>query len=165
MQTRKVAYAVILTAMAVALSPFSISIGPAKAFPAQHMVSLLAAVILGPWFAVGSAAATSIIRLATGTGTIFAFPGSLFGAFIAGCVYRWTRNIYFAAVGEVIGTGIIGAFASTLLVAPVLLNQPLDATFYVIPFTVSAGAGVIIGIVGLSALQRSGVGRAVISAN
>ncbi len=164
MQTRKVAYAVILTAIAVALSPFSIPIGPAKAFPAQHMVSLIAAVMLGPWFAVGSAAATSIIRLAAGTGTIFAFPGSLFGALVAGYVYIWTRNIYLAALGEVIGTGIIGAFASTLLVAPVLLNQPLDATFYVIPFTVSAVSGVVIGIIGLLALQRSGVGKAVMAA-
>ncbi len=121
------------------------------------MVNLLAAVMLGPWYAVASATATSIIRLAAGTGTIFAFPGSLFGALLAGYVYIWTRNIYLAALGEVIGTGIIGAFVSTLLVAPVFLNQALDATFYVLPFTLSAMAGVIIGVVGLGALRRAGV--------
>ena len=42
MDTHKVAYAVVLTAIVVVLSPFSIPVGPAKAFPAQHMVNLLA---------------------------------------------------------------------------------------------------------------------------
>ncbi len=157
METRKVAYAVVLTTIAIVLSPFSIPVGPAKAFPAQHMVNLLAAAMLGPWYAVACATATSIIRLASGTGTIFAFPGSLFGALIAGYAYLWTRNMYLAALGEVIGTGIIGAFVSTVLVAPVFLNQPLEATYYVLPFTVSAVAGVIIGVIGFAALQRAGV--------
>ncbi len=159
METRKVASAVVLTGIAVALSPFSIPIGPARAFPVQHMVNVLAAVLLGPWWAVASAMATSIIRLAAGTGTIFAFPGSLPGALLAGYVFLWTRNIYLAALGEVIGTGILGAFVGTLLVAPVFLTQPLDATFYVIPFTVSAIAGAILGVIGWLALQRAGVAK------
>lgn len=157
METRKVAYAVVLTAIAVVLSPFFIPAGPTKVFPAQHMVNVLGAVILGPWYTLAVALAASIIRNAAGTGTLFAFPGSMIGAFIAGYVYVFTRNIYLAALGEIVGTGILGAFVSTLLVAPAFMNRALDATALVIPFLASTIAGSIIGVMGLLVLQRAGV--------
>ncbi len=157
MQTRKVAYAVVLTALAVVLSPFFIPVGPAKAFPAQHMVNVLGAVILGPWYAVADAAAASIIRNATGTGTLFAFPGSMIGAFIAGYVFVFTRNIYLAALGEIIGTGVVGALTSTLLVSPFFMGKAMEASALVIPFLVSTIAGSIIGVFGLLVLRRAGL--------
>ena len=40
----------------------------------------MAGVLLGPWWAVGSAFVASLIRYTTGMGTILAFPGSLFEA-------------------------------------------------------------------------------------
>jgi energy-coupling factor transport system ATP-binding protein len=52
MKTKNIARAVILVAIAVALSPFFIPVGISKCFPAQHMVNVLAAVMLGPWYAV-----------------------------------------------------------------------------------------------------------------
>lgn len=157
MQTRRVAYAVILTAIAVVLSPFSIPIGPTKVFPAQHMVNVLGAVILGPWYAVAVAAAASIIRNVLGTGSLFAFPGSMIGAFIAGYIFIFTRNIYLAASGEIIGTGIIGALVSTLLVSPLFMGKPMEATALVIPFLASTIGGSIIGVLGLLLLRRAGV--------
>src|SRR5512138_3178281 len=101
MQSRQVAYAVVLTAIAVALSPFSIPVGPTKVFPAQHMVNVLGAVILGPWYALAVAFAASILRNVLGTGSLFAFPGSMIGAFLAGYVYLLSRNVYLAAIGEI----------------------------------------------------------------
>lgn len=157
MATRKVAYAVVLTAMAVALSPFFIPVGPVKAFPVQSMVNVLSGVILGPWYALAVAIAASVIRNATGTGTLFAFPGSMIGAFLVGYLYVFTRNIYVAALGEVVGTGFIAAFVSTLLVAPAFLNRTMDATALVIPFLAAAVAGALIGVMGLAVLQRAGV--------
>ena len=157
METRKVAYAVVLTALAVVLSPFFIPVGPVKAFPVQSMINVLSGVILGPWYALAVAIAASIIRNATGTGTLFAFPGSMIGAFLVGYAYVFTRNIYVAALGEIVGTGFIAAFVSTLLVAPAFMNRAMDATALVIPFLAAAVAGSIIGIVGLVALQRAGV--------
>ncbi len=157
METRKVAYAVVLTAIAVVLSPFFIPVGPAKAFPAQHMVNVIGAVLLGPWYAVAVALAASIIRNAMGTGTLFAFPGSMIGAFIAGYVYVFTRNIYLAALSEIFGTGILGALASTLVVSPAFMGKPMDATALMIPFLASTIAGSIIGVLGVLALQRAGV--------
>lgn len=157
MQTRQVAYAVVLTAIAVALSPFSIPVGPTKVFPAQHMVNVLGAVILGPWYAVAVAAAASIIRNALGTGSLFAFPGSMIGAFIAGYVFIFTRNIYLAAFGEIVGTGILGALVSTILVSPLFMGKPMEATALVIPFLASTIGGSIIGVLGLLVLKRAGV--------
>ncbi len=157
METRKVAYAVVLTAIAVVLSPFFIPVGPAKAFPAQHMVNVIGAVILGPWYAVAVALAASIIRNAAGTGTLFAFPGSMIGAFIAGYVYLFTRNIYLTAVGEIFGTGILGALTSALFISPAFMGKPMDATALVIPFLASTIVGSIVGVLGVLALQRAGV--------
>ena len=37
-QTRRLAYAIVLTALAVALSPISIPVGIAKVFPVQHKI-------------------------------------------------------------------------------------------------------------------------------
>lgn len=157
METRKVAYAVVLTALAVVLSPFFIPVGPAKVFPAQHMVNVLGAVLLGPWYALGTALSAAILRNATGMGTLFAFPGSMIGAFLAGYVFKVTRNIYLAALGEIFGTGILGALASTLIVSPAFMGKPMDATALMVPFLVSTIGGSIIAVVGLLALKRAGV--------
>lgn len=157
METRKVAYAVVLTAIAVVLSPFFIPVGPTKVFPAQHMVNVLSAVILGPWYALAVAVAASIIRNAAGTGTLFAFPGSMIGAFIAGYVYVWRRNIYLAALGEIFGTGILGALVSTLIVSPVFMSRTMVATALIIPFLASTIAGSIVAVAALLVLQRAGV--------
>src|SRR5574341_915047 len=100
METRKVAYAVVLTAIAVAGGIMSIPVGVAKVSPLQHMVNVIAAVIVGPWYAVASALAASIIRNALGTGTPNAFPGSMMGAFIAGDVYLTTPHIYPPVLNE-----------------------------------------------------------------
>jgi len=154
--TRKVAQAVVLTALAVALSPFFIPIGITKVYPAQHMVNVLGAVLLGPWYAAGVALAAGIIRNALGTGTIFAFPGGMIGAFIAGYVYRYMRNIYLAALGEVVGTGIIAATMSALLVGPIFLGKTMPLATFIISFSASTIAGSIIGVLGLLALRRAG---------
>ena len=157
METRKVAYAVVLTAIAVVLSPFFIPVGPTKVFPVQSMVNVLAAVIVGPWYALAVAVAASIIRNAAGTGSLFAIPGSMIGAFLAGYLYVFTRNMYVAALGEIFGTGILAAFVSTLIVSPAFLGRPMDATALVIPFLAAGVVGSIIGVLGLIALQRAGV--------
>src|SRR4030065_2369902 len=98
METRKIARAVILVAIGVAISPFtSIPIGIAKINPAQHFVNVVGAILLGPWWATGIALIIGILRNALGTGTLLAFPGGMIGAFIAGIFYRTTRNLYIAA--------------------------------------------------------------------
>ena len=74
---QKLAIAGVLIALSVVLSGFSIPIGASKCFPIQHMVNVIAGTLLGPWYAVGMAFITSLIRLIMGTGTLLAFPGSM----------------------------------------------------------------------------------------
>jgi energy coupling factor transporter S component ThiW len=155
-ETRKVAQAVVLTALAVALSPFFIPIGITKVYPAQHMVNVLGAALLGPWYATAVALAAAIIRNALGTGTLFAFPGGMIGAFLAGLAFRYTRNIYFAALGEVVGTGLIAATVSALLVGPVFLGKTMPLLAFIVSFSASTIAGSVIGLLGLLALRRAG---------
>ena len=160
MDTRKVARAVILVAIGVALSPFtSIPIGIAKINPTQHFVNVLGAVLLGPWWAAGIAMIIGILRNALGTGTLLAFPGGMIGAFIAGFFYRYTRNIYMAAFGEIIGTGLLGAVASALIIAPVFMKKAMAMGALIIAFSGSSLLGSIIGVLGLKLLERAGIAK------
>lgn len=157
MKSRDVARAVILVAVAVALSPVFIPVGVAKCFPAQHMVNVLAAVILGPLYAVAIAAAAALIRNILGLGTLLAFPGGMIGALLAGLVYMWTRNIYLAGLGEIVGTGLLGALVSVWIVAPVLMQKTMALTTLIVAFSISTLGGTVIGIVSLHLLNKAGI--------
>ncbi len=160
MDSRSAARAVILVAIGVALSPFtSIPIGIAKINPTQHFVNVLGAVLLGPWWATGIAFIIGVLRNALGTGTLLAFPGGMIGAFIAGLLYRHTRKNYMAATGEVIGTGFLGAVASALIVAPILMKRGMAMGALIIAFSGSALLGSIIGLLALKLLERAGITR------
>jgi energy-coupling factor transport system ATP-binding protein len=155
--TRTVARAIILVAIGVAISPFtSIPIGIARINPAQHFVNVVGAVLLGPWWATGVALVIGILRNMMGTGTLLAFPGGMIGAFLAGFAYRYTRNIYLGALGEIVGTGLLGAVASVLIVAPVLMGKAMALGALIIAFSGSTILGSIIGIFALRFLERAG---------
>ncbi len=160
METRKIARAVILVAIGVAISPFtSIPMGIAKINPAQHFVNVLGAILLGPWWATGIALIIGILRNALGTGTLLAFPGGMIGAFLAGIAYRYSRNIYVGALGEIIGTGLLGAIVSAWIVAPVFMEKSMALGALIIAFSGSTVVGAIIGIFGIKLLQRAGLAK------
>jgi energy-coupling factor transport system ATP-binding protein len=157
METRKAARAVILVAIGVAVSPFtSIPIGIAKINPTQHFVNVVAAVLLGPWWAAGVALAIGVLRNALGTGTVLAFPGGMIGAFLAGLAYRYTRSIYAGALGEIIGTGFFGAVASVLIVAPAFMGKTMALGALMVAFSGSTILGSLIGLFALKLLERAG---------
>ena len=157
METKKVARAVILVAIAVALSPLFIPVGISKCFPAQHMVNVLSGVMLGPAYAVAIATIAGIIRNMLGLGTILAFPGGMIGALLAGLAYRTCKNIYFAGLGEVVGTGILGSLASVWIVAPLFMGKTVALAALMIAFSVSTVGGTIIGIIALHLLRQGGI--------
>src|SRR5699024_4503478 len=82
--------------------------GVAKAYPVQHMVNVLVAVLLGPFPAVIIAFLTSLLRVMLGLGTVVAFPGSIIGAFLAGMRYRHFGWTFLAMRGGIVGTGEFG---------------------------------------------------------
>jgi len=156
-KTKEVARAVILVAIAVALSPFFIPVGISKCFPAQHMVNVLSAVMLGPAYAVGIAAIAAIIRNILGLGTLLAFPGGMIGALLAGLAYRASRNIYLAGLGEIVGTGLLGSLASVWIIAPLFMGKTLALATLMLAFSVSTLGGTIIGIIALHFLRKGGI--------
>ena len=91
---RKAVLAGVLAAAGVALSVVSIPMGPTKCFPFQHTINVVAGIVLGPWWAVGAAFTTSVIRNLLGTGSLFAFPGSMFGALFVGLAARALPDKY-----------------------------------------------------------------------
>lgn len=152
--TKKLSTAGLLVALGVILSGFHIPIGAAKVFPAQHMINLIAAVILGPLYSVMMAAATSIIRLSIGTGSLLAFPGSMIGAFLSGLLYRKWKNLYAAFFGEPVGTGFIGALIA-YPVAAFLMSKEVALFSFVIPFSMSSATGALIALAGVVSLKKT----------
>lgn len=159
METRKVAQAVILVAIAVALSPIFIPLGFIKLFPSQHMINVIGGVMLGPWYAVGVATAAAIIRNLLGVGTPLAFPGGMIGAFLAGWAYILFRRTCAAAVGEVLGTGVLGALVSVWLVAPMIMKKTMAASVMIGAFAASSSAGALLGLLALQLLRKAGIWR------
>ena len=156
--TRKVAYAVILTAIGVALAPYtSFPVGIAKINPTQHFVNVLGAVLLGPWWATLIAAVIGTLRNAMGVGTLLAFPGGMIGALLAGIFFRLNHNIYVAATGEMIGTGLIAPVVSALFVAPVLMGKAIPLLALIPSFLGSTVAGSILAVLALNLLKRSDI--------
>lgn len=143
-------------ALAVVLSTFSIPVGGSKCFPIQHMVNVLSAVFLGPWYGVGIAFCTSLIRNLLGTGTLLAFPGSMIGALCCGLVYKYTGKLTFTYVAEIIGTGIIGGILA-YPVAAFVMGKEVALFIYVVPFLVSTVGGTLIAAVLITVLKQNHV--------
>ena len=147
----------ILMGLLVALGTISshlfwVPVGAAKAFPVQHAINVIAGILLGPGPAVLVAFLISLLRNFLGLGTLLAFPGSMIGALLAGVFYVRFGRESLALVGEVIGTGILGALASYPIAAFVLKNKT-TAFFYVFPFTLSSLVGAVIAYLILKALR------------
>jgi energy-coupling factor transport system ATP-binding protein len=156
--TRRVAYAVVLVAMGVALAPYtSFPIGIAKVNPTQHFVNVLAAVLLGPGWATLIALVIGAIRNVMGLGTLLAFPGGMIGAFLAGLAYRYLRRLGWAAAGEIVGTGLIAPVVSALVVAPFLMHKSIPLLALVPSFAGSTVIGALLGIVAIRLLRRADI--------
>lgn len=126
---------------------------PAMA-PFQHCVNVIATAFLGPWYGCTAAFICGVLRMMSGR-TIQAIIGAIFGPIIGGILYRKTKNIYLLAVGEIVGTGIVGAVA----VYPLMrLFYDLEAVewYYYVPFYIpSAVVGAIMGVAVLLTLKKN----------
>lgn len=151
---KKLVLAGVLTALAVVGSLISIPVGASKCSPVQHLVNVISAVMLGPWWSLLTGFASALIRNLLGLGTLFAFPGSMCGAFLAGILYKYGKKLPLALIGELVGTGIIGAIL-TYPIATFVMGKETALFAMVIPFSISSFGGVIIASVILYALKRT----------
>ena len=158
LSVKKLALAGMFCALAVVGSVFSFPIFGSKCAPVQHMVNILCAVLLGPWYGVGVAFVASLLRNLLGLGSLMAFPGSMFGALLCGLVYHKTKTLLPTLVGEVFGTSILGGLCAYPVAILLMGKSAGDIAFYayIIPFLVSTVGGAVIAGVLLFSLQRSG---------
>ena len=156
--TKKIALAGVLCAVAVVGSMFSFPVFGSKCAPVQHMVNVLCSVLLGPWYGVAVAFVASLLRNLLGLGSLMAFPGSMCGALLCGIVYHKTKNLLATLAGEVFGTGIIGGLLAWPVAVFLMGKAAGDIAFYayVVPFLVFTVGGSIIAGVVLIALEKNG---------
>ena len=156
--TKKIALSGVLCAVAVVGSMFSFPVFGSKCAPVQHMVNVLCAVLLGPWYGVAVAFVASLLRNLLGLGSLMAFPGSMCGALLCGIVYHKTKNLLATLAGEVFGTGIIGGLLAWPVAVFLMGKAAGDIAFYayIVPFLVSTVGGSIIAGVVLIALEKNG---------
>lgn len=118
--------------------------GIAKAYPVQHAVNVIAAIMLGPGPAVGVAFMIGLLRNMLGIGSLLAFPGGMIGAFLAGYLYKKLKRSGWAVIGEVVGTGIVASLIS-IPFAKLLMGSSFGAFFFMPSFLVSSLSGALIG--------------------
>lgn len=151
--TRKLVLTAMLACLSFVLCTFVYF--PSMA-PFQHFVDVIAAVLLGPWYACAAAFLCGVLRMLSGR-TIQAVVGAIFGPIVGGLLYEKTHSVWMAAAGEVFGTGILGALTAYPLMKAF---YGLDAQkwYYYIPFyTPSAVMGALMGVAVVLALKRGGV--------
>lgn len=129
--------------------------------PMAHLINIVCAVLLGPWWSLLCATLIGVIRMLFLGIPPLALTGAVFGAVLSGVFYRLSNGrILAACIGEVIGTGIIGAIVSypvmTLLWNGTGAYNHLTLFFYVPSFIGGTLIGGTVAFLLLSALSRCG---------
>lgn len=155
--TKKIAITAMMAAIAVVGSTFSFPIFGSKCAPVQHMVNVLCAVFLGPWYGLAAAFVASVIRNLLGLGTLLAFPGSMCGALLSGLLYRKFQTLPAAYLGEVFGTAVIGGILAFPVARLVMGNAGAALFTFVVPFLVSTAGGTVIAAVLTGIMKGTGV--------
>lgn len=125
--------------------------------PMAHFINIVCSVLLGPWYSLLCATLIGIIRMALMGIPPIALTGAIFGAFLSGVFYKMSKGkILFAVLGEIIGTGIIGAILSYPVMTIFWGKEGLSWLFYVPSFICGTLIGGSIAYVFLRKLAASG---------
>lgn len=156
--TKKLALAGVLCAVAVVGSMFSFPVFGSKCAPGaahgQCTVRRSAGTLVWRWCRIcGQPAAQP-----AGPWQPVAFPGSMCGALLCGIVYHKTHKLLPTLIGEVFGTGIIGGLLAWPVAILFMGKAAGDIAFYayIVPFLVSTVGGSIIAGIILFALEKNG---------
>ena len=156
-RTLRITVAGILTAVGVVGSLFSFPVFGSKCSPVQHMVNVVCGVLLGPWYALGAGFLAALIRNLMGLGSLLAFPGSMCGALLCGLVWKYSKKLLPAMIGEIFGTGVIGGLLAYPIAVGFMGVSAASIGFYayIIPFLISTVCGSIIAGAIVFALKKN----------
>jgi len=159
MKNSKTILKMVVLAMLIALG---VVISPILRFegmcPMAHLINIVCSVLLGPWYSLACATLIGIIRMATMGIPPIALTGAIFGAFLSGVFYRASKGkILFAVLGEVIGTGIVGAILSYPVMTFFWGKEGISWLFYVPSFICGTLIGGSIAYVFLRKLANNGM--------
>lgn len=145
----------VLTAIGVVISPILRFEGMC---PMAHFINVVCSVLLGPWYSLLCAVLIGIIRMTVMSIPPLALTGAVFGAFLSGVFYRLSRgSILCAVLGEIIGTGVIGAVVSYPVMTLLWGKEGIGLFFYVPSFICGTLIGGSIALVFLKKLSGSGI--------
>ena len=154
---KKLTLTALFAAVAVVGSLFSFPVFGSKCAPVQHLVNVLCALTVGPWWGLAQAFAASLIRNLMGLGSPLAFPGSMCGVLLAGLLYKYLKKLPYAYVGEVFGTGIIGGMLFYPVAYFIMGNTAAAIFTFVVPFLISTCGGTLIAAVITIPLKKIGI--------
>lgn len=126
--------------------------------PMAHFINIVVAVFMGPWYSLGCAIMIGILRMALMGIPPLALTGAIFGAALSGILYRLSKGKLWAAIlGEIIGTGVIGAIVSYPVMALLWGRSGLTWMFYVPGFFMGTIIGGSIAFVFLLSMKHNGM--------
>lgn len=142
-----------MIALDVVLSPLFRIEGMA---PMSSLMNVIGGVLMGPFYGTVMALVCGLIRMLLLGIPPLALTGAVFGAFLAGSFYRLGKNSWWALLGEIIGTGVIGS----LLSYPVMVRftgtaQELYWLIYTPRFLGGAITGSLLAYLCLINLQKT----------
>lgn len=120
--------------------------------PMQHFINVVTAVLLGKNYAVLGACMIAALRMMLLGINILALTGAVFGAFLSGFMYQRYTKVIFACLGEIIGTGIIGAIVSYYAVGVLYGNSNIAIFTYIPSFIMGTLIGTMVAYIFLNKL-------------
>ena len=149
----KMVFLAMMVAVGVVISPILRVEGMC---PMAHFINVTCAVFLGPWYAFVCALTIGILRMVFMGIPPLALTGAVFGAFLSGVFYRLSKGkLVCAFLGEVIGTGIIGAIVSYPVMTIFWGKTGLTWFFYVPSFIAGTLIGGSIAFIFLKQLSKA----------
>ena len=149
----KITFLAMMVAIGVVISPILRVEGMC---PMAHLINIVCSVMMGPWYSLLCATMIGIIRMMFMGIPPLALTGAVFGAFLSGLLYRLSGGrMIFAVVGEVIGTGVIGAMVSYPVMTFLMGREGLSLMFYVPSFICGTLIGGSVAFIFLKYLNKA----------